>query len=214
MAVASEAQQKTLEYYMGLPYTVEIKHDEDGWFARVPDLPGLMTYAETFEELEPLIEDAKRGYFEVSLEHGDPIPEPRSLEAYSGKVNLRMPRTLHRDLALLAEIEGVSLKQVMLDALARAVGASGRAPRRGSGTGIVVVDTMLEDLPEDDRVLDLPRELRRDRLQTLQDVIQRLEKQEPEASDQVRELLQKALEDLRRASGRLEVSEEQARHER
>jgi hypothetical protein len=78
----------------------------------------------------------------------------------------------------------------------------------------VVVDTMLEDLPEDDRVLDLPRELRRNRLQTLQDVIQRLEKQEPEASDQVRELLQKALEDLRRASGRLEVSEEQARHER
>jgi antitoxin HicB len=42
--------------------------------------------------------------------------------AYSGKVNLRMPRSLHRDLARRAEEEGVSLNQLMVVALARAVG--------------------------------------------------------------------------------------------
>jgi len=43
-------------------------------------------------------------------------------KAYSGKVNLRMPRSLHRDLARRAEKEGVSLNQFMVVALARAVG--------------------------------------------------------------------------------------------
>lgn len=105
-------------------YEVVIKHDEAGWFARVPDLPGCMTFAESYEELWPMIEDAKRGYIEDSLEHGDSIPEPlsNSLEGFSGKVNLRMPKSLHRDLARLAEEEGVSLNQVMVAALARSVG--------------------------------------------------------------------------------------------
>jgi antitoxin HicB len=43
-------------------------------------------------------------------------------KAYSGKVNLRMPRSLHRDLARRAEEEGVSLNQLMVVVLARAVG--------------------------------------------------------------------------------------------
>jgi antitoxin HicB len=49
--------------------------------------------------------------------------EARAAErTYSGKVNLRMPRSLHRDLARRAEDEGVSLNQFMVVALARAVG--------------------------------------------------------------------------------------------
>lgn len=115
---------KDFNYYMGLPYEAVIKHDEDGWFARVPDLPGCMTWADTYEELLPMIEDTKRGWIEDALEHGDPIPGPRSLERYSGKVNLRMPKTLHRDLVRAAEKEEVSLNQLMVTALAQWVGHS------------------------------------------------------------------------------------------
>lgn len=43
-------------------------------------------------------------------------------KAYSGKVNLRMPKSLHRDLARRAGEEGVSLNQFMVVVLARAVG--------------------------------------------------------------------------------------------
>ena len=50
-------------------------------------------------------------------------------KAYSGKVNLRMPRSLHRDLARRAEEEGVSLNQFMVVALARAVGEEPRRRR-------------------------------------------------------------------------------------
>lgn len=46
-------------------------------------------------------------------------------KTYSGKVNLRMPTSLHRDLARKAEDEGVSLNQFMVVALARAVGENG-----------------------------------------------------------------------------------------
>ena len=69
---------KDVDYYMRLPYTVEVRRDEEdgSYFAKVVELPGCMTHAETFEELGPMIEDAMRGYIEVSLEHGDPIPEP------------------------------------------------------------------------------------------------------------------------------------------
>jgi len=118
-----EAQSKTKEFYSNLPYTVEIKHDEDGWFAKVVELPGCMTWADTFEELAPMIEDAKRGWIEDALEHGDPVPEPRSTEDFSGKVNLRMPKSLHRDLARRAQEEDVSLNQLMVAALARSIGS-------------------------------------------------------------------------------------------
>ena len=65
----SEKVKKDLEYYMRLPYEVVIKHHEDGWFARISDLPGCMASADTCEELGPRIDDAMRGYIEDSLEH-------------------------------------------------------------------------------------------------------------------------------------------------
>jgi antitoxin HicB len=117
-----EAEEKTLDYYRSLPYTVEVRHNEDGWFAKVVDLPGCMTWADTFEELGPMIEDAKLGWIEDAMEHGDPVPEPRPTEDFSGKVVLRMPKSLHRDLVRKAKDEGVSLNQIMVANLARSVG--------------------------------------------------------------------------------------------
>ena len=67
---------KDLQYYLGLPYTIEIIPDEDGYFVRVLELPGCMTYAYTVEGLSPRIEDALRNCIEVSLEYGEDIPEP------------------------------------------------------------------------------------------------------------------------------------------
>jgi antitoxin HicB len=109
---------------MSLPYTIQIRKTEEGYFAKVLELPGCMTWAGTFEELGPMAEDAKAAWIEDALEDGDAVPDPRQEESYSGKVNLRMPKSLHRDLAHRAEQEGVSLNQVMITALARSVGAA------------------------------------------------------------------------------------------
>lgn len=43
----------------------------------------------------------------------------RELEEYSGKLVIRIPRSLHRDLKKAAEVEGVSLNQYMLYKLAK-----------------------------------------------------------------------------------------------
>lgn len=43
----------------------------------------------------------------------------RSLEEYSGRLVLRLPRSLHKQLKEAAEIEGVSLNQYMLYKLAK-----------------------------------------------------------------------------------------------
>ena len=43
--------------------------------------------------------DAKKAWIEAALEEGVPIYEPDSLDDYSGKFKLRIPRSLHRALA-------------------------------------------------------------------------------------------------------------------
>ena len=125
---------KTVEYYMGLPYTIELQRDpeEGGWVRRAKELLGCMSQGETAEEALAMIQDAMQGWLEVSLEQGDVIPEPRPEEDYSGKFVVRVPRSLHRQLVETADREGVSLNQYINVALAQAVSA----PPRLSGLPI------------------------------------------------------------------------------
>lgn len=70
---------KSLNYYMKLPYRIVIlppDDDDDTWFAELPELSGCNTYAETWEELQAMIQDAKRTWISFALEDGRPIPEP------------------------------------------------------------------------------------------------------------------------------------------
>lgn len=119
---------RTVEEYLALPYTIEVHRDDsDGelaYVARVVELPGCLTQADTFEELEEMVQDAMRAWIESALEDGAPVPEPRQVEEYSGKFVVRVPRSLHRQLAITAERDGVSLNAYVSTKLAYAVGAS------------------------------------------------------------------------------------------
>lgn len=116
---------KMVEDYLKLPYHIEVVYDDDeenpGWVAHVRELRGCITQGDTFEELGEMIQDAMRGWLEIALEDNIPIPEPAPDEDYSGKFVVRLPRSLHRELAQRAEQEGVSLNQFVNVALARAV---------------------------------------------------------------------------------------------
>jgi len=113
---------KTLDYYMALPYTVELTLGaDDGYFVRVKELAGCMSQGDTPEEALEMIRDAMEGWLEVALEDGVRIPEPRALTDYSGKFVVRVPPSLHRDLVDRAAEEGVSLNQLVTVALAEAV---------------------------------------------------------------------------------------------
>lgn len=58
-------------------------------------------------------------------------PEDRDKPAPSGRLLLRMPRTLHADLAQAAEREGTSLNQFITAALATKLGAGPDEHRNG-----------------------------------------------------------------------------------
>ncbi len=87
---------KDLNHSLRLPYTLVIKakDDESGryYYGTCLELDGCLSHARTVEELLRNLEEAKRGWLEGKLEQGDPIPQPQ--EEYSGKIDLRMPRSL------------------------------------------------------------------------------------------------------------------------
>ena len=114
--------KKDLEYYMGLPYSINLTPEEefDGFIVSFPDLPGCLTSGKTIEEAVKNIEEAKRCWLEAAIETGYKIKEPGE-HSYSGQLRMRMPKTLHRDLALRATSEGVSMNQFCIYALQKAL---------------------------------------------------------------------------------------------
>ena len=111
---------KTLEYYLTLPYKMEVVPDqaEGGYVASFPDLPGCLTYANTLSELAGLAEDAKKVWLEAAVAEGISIKEPSRPEDFSGQFKLRIPKELHRSLAVHAKEAGISMNQYCLYLLA------------------------------------------------------------------------------------------------
>jgi len=109
-------KKKKIEYYMNLPYKLEIVPDPDegGYVARYPELPGCITVGNTLEEAVSHVLDAKREWLTAALEDGRMINEPVKLDDYSGQFKLRIPRSLHRSLAEHSRAEGISMNQYCL----------------------------------------------------------------------------------------------------
>lgn len=88
----------------------------------LPELPGCLTQGETLEEAYAMAEDAKKAWILDALEQGEKIPVPEAEDNYSGRFNIRIPKSLHKKLAENAAREKVSLNQYVLYQLARSVG--------------------------------------------------------------------------------------------
>ena len=56
---------------------------------------------------------------EKKITDGAIVPEPINERQFSGKFNVRVPKTLHANLAMEAEKEGVSLNQYISFRLSR-----------------------------------------------------------------------------------------------
>lgn len=134
--MVSKAERKPLEYYFGLKYPITITPDITGGFvAEIKDLPGCFSQGETLEETYQNIEEARRLWMESMYEDGNEIPLPgnETEKQYSGKFNVRIPKSLHRKLDEMAEQEGVSLNHYLVSTLSRAIGqeeASKSRPHR------------------------------------------------------------------------------------
>jgi predicted HicB family RNase H-like nuclease len=101
-------------------YSVSIKWSEEdgGFIALAPELPGLSTFGPTPSSALKEFAAAEDSFLEAWKRTGKPLPQPETLLPFSGQLRLRMPRSLHRDLAARAENEGVSLNTLIVTLLA------------------------------------------------------------------------------------------------
>lgn len=114
--------------------------DGSGWKAEIPELPHCIAQGSDMSQVLVRIRDAKDSWLD-SVEasgSGTAPPSPQTWEQdYSGKFTLRVPRSMHRQLAQEAEAEGVSLNQYVLYLLGAA--RARRYPGQKSGTrGFIV----------------------------------------------------------------------------
>ena len=120
METARIDPREPLSYYLGLQYPFNVYADPDGGYvAAFPDLPGCITQVERVEDVSAMVEDARIGWIETEYEQGHAIPLPSYPEEFSGKFNIRIPRSLHRALAEGAERQGISLNQYVVALLSR-----------------------------------------------------------------------------------------------
>jgi antitoxin HicB len=136
---------KSPQQYLDLPYHVSLVRDESergegAWTASVEELPACTASAPSAEEAVHRLRKAMEKWIAAALARNEEIPEPRSDSTQSGRLLVRMPKTLHGQLTRAAEKDGVSLNQFITGALASAVGwrgfqaaAANSHPRAGQG---------------------------------------------------------------------------------
>ncbi len=91
-------------------YRVALRYDPDGyWVAEHPELPGCIADGETTADALASLDIARDLWIESRRATGLPVPEPGEEAQYSGRLLLRIAKSLHRELAQEAEAEGVSL---------------------------------------------------------------------------------------------------------
>lgn len=112
-----------------LPYRIAVVRDQENiegreWVAHVDELPGCEAHGDTVEEAIRGIQGAIDEWIEDALSNGREVPDPRTAASYSGRLMLRMPRSLHAELSGAAEREEVSLNQFIASSLERALASS------------------------------------------------------------------------------------------
>lgn len=111
---------RSLEEYLDLAYAIALTRAEDGqWVATVDELPGCEGRGATPEEAASALQIAMGEWISDALDAGKSVPTPRP--ELSGKLLVRMPKTLHADLARIAAREQVSLNQFITGVLSSAV---------------------------------------------------------------------------------------------
>lgn len=103
-------------------YTITVRKgdfdDEICFEATVRELPDVAEYADTYEQAYELAVDTIETTHEALADQGRRMPAPYvPADSFSGRVTLRIPRSLHRTLHSAADAEGVSLNQQIVNVL-------------------------------------------------------------------------------------------------
>lgn len=107
---------KDLKEYKNLKYRMVIEYhpEDEAYFVKFPELPGCMADGATAEKALKNALIVKNEWLNAAYEAGWTIPEPVAPSEMSGRVTLRLPKSIHERLVDRAEMEGVSLNQLIL----------------------------------------------------------------------------------------------------
>lgn len=103
-------------------YKIDILWDPDDkiYIATVPELNGCMSHGSTEFEALKNVEKAISGWIKTAKSFKMIIPEPIPQKKFSGTFNVRVPKDVHRTLALKATEQKVSLNHLVSQLLSRA----------------------------------------------------------------------------------------------
>ena len=96
------------------PAQVFYSDEDEGFIAVATDLPGCSAFGDTQEQAVAELRDAIDAWRLAAEKAGNPVPAPSQQhldDLPSGKILLRLPRTLHAQLIDQAKHENVSLNQ-------------------------------------------------------------------------------------------------------
>jgi predicted RNase H-like HicB family nuclease len=105
------------------PYARILIKEDGGYVASILEFPNCVTEGDSLEDAMSQLEDAMASWVEAALEMGQDIPEPFENSEYSGRLTVRLPRSIHKSAALKAASEGISLNQLVVLAVTKEVGA-------------------------------------------------------------------------------------------
>ena len=113
-------RRAALDEYLAASYPFFVTPDPDGGHViTFPDLPGCVTKVDSLNEIGRRAEQARALWLRSVYPDEVEIPLPSLPEEYSGRFNLRLPRSLHQWLAESAAAEAISLNQYVATLLAR-----------------------------------------------------------------------------------------------
>lgn len=104
-------------------FSVKNESNSDGnveYIVVFQDFQNIIGVGETVGEAVKEAYGNLKAYFEYCDELGIEIPEPAKnnlFSEYSGKITLRIPKTLHREIAEYANQDGISLNYIINDAI-------------------------------------------------------------------------------------------------
>jgi antitoxin HicB len=121
-----------------------VNGDGPSWIATVEELPGCEAHGATPESAAAAMADAVEQWLREARADGREVPPPGAAAAHSGKLLVRMPRSLHAELVRASDREGTSLNAYIVAALSASVAwrrpgerdESRAAPAAGAGRGL------------------------------------------------------------------------------
>lgn len=109
-------------------YTITIRKEdcygEILYVGRVAEFPNISAFEETFETARALVIDAIQTLKKIADEaQADfPLPYPAPSDEFSGRITLRLPKSLHAKVSRMATQDDISVNQYLVTAIASYVG--------------------------------------------------------------------------------------------